>query len=75
MDSLGSVFTQQKRSLGRLGGLKPIHDTLPPDFGLVEIDKKTNRPTGGFQVVKTLGDMFVGKALDTFQFQHQDIFD
>ena len=39
--------------------LKPVgkskNDSLPLDFGLLEIDEKTHSPAGGPQIVETLG--------------------
>src|SRR5450432_1362616 len=56
-------------------GRKPEDDTLPLDFGLLEIDEYTKSPAGGSQIVETLGGVFVSQALDTFQFHHQHVFD
>jgi hypothetical protein len=50
-----------------LGDLKPIDDALPLDFGFLEIDKKTQGPARGSQIVETLRGVFVGETLDTFQ--------
>jgi hypothetical protein len=63
------------RRLNRLGNLKPEDDTLPFDFGLLEIDEKTKGLAGGSQIVETLRGVFVDEALDTFQLDHQHVFD
>ena len=52
-----------------------MDDTLPLDFGLLEIDEKTEGPAGGSQIVETLRGVFVGEALHTFQLDHQHVFD
>ena len=52
-----------------------MDDTLPLDFGLVEIDEKTDGPTGGSQVVDTLRGVLTGQPFHTFQLDHQHVFD
>ena len=52
-----------------------MDDTLPLDFGLLEIDWNTEGPAGGSQIVETLRGVFVGEALHTLQLDHQDVFD
>ena len=52
-----------------------LDDTLPFDFGLLEIDQETKSSAGGSQIVETLRRVFVGQALDTFQFHHLHVFD
>ena len=59
--------------------IKPVgkskNDSLPLDFGLLEIDEKTHSPARGPQIVETLGGVLVGKAFGTFQFHHQRVVD
>ena len=52
-----------------------MDDSFPFDFGLLEIDEKTNGAAGGSQIVLTLRGVFVGETLDTFQLNHQHTFD
>jgi hypothetical protein len=51
-----------------------MDDTLPLNFGLMEIDWKTKGPAGGSQIVETLRGVFVDEALYTFQLDHQHVF-
>jgi len=55
--------------------LTPADDAPPLDFGLLEIHQKTKGQTGGSQVVKTLGRVFVGEPFGTLQLHHQHVFD
>jgi hypothetical protein len=43
-----------------------MNDPFPLDFGLLEIDQKTEGPAGSSQIVEALRGMFIGEALDTF---------
>ena len=52
-----------------------MDDALPLDFGLLEIDEKTEGPAGSWQVVETLRGVFVREVLHTFQLDHQHVFD
>ena len=52
-----------------------MDDTLPLDFGLLEIDEKTDGPAGGSQIVETLRDVFVGEVLYALQLDHEHVFD
>ena len=52
-----------------------MHDPLPLDFGLLEIDEKTNGPAGGSQIVDTLRGVLAGQPFHTFQLDHQQVFD
>jgi hypothetical protein len=54
--------------------MEPQDDTLPLDFGLLEIDKKTEGQSRGSKIVETLRRVLVGETLDTFQLDHQHIF-
>ena len=67
-------LSRPSRHLSRLGNLKPMDNTLPFDFGLPEIDAQTESPAGGAQVVEALRSVFVGETLDTFQLDHQHVF-
>ena len=51
-----------------------MDDPLPLDFGLLEIDQKTEGPAGGSQIVEALRGVLVGEALHTFQLDHQHVF-
>jgi hypothetical protein len=51
-----------------------MDDALPLDFGLLEIDQKTDGPAGGSQIVNALSRMFVGETFHTFQFNYEDVF-
>ena len=42
-----SCLPHNSRRLNRLGNLKPEDDTLPFDFGLLEIDQKAQANAGG----------------------------
>ena len=52
-----------------------MDDTLPLDFGLVEIDEKTDGPARGSQIVETLREVFVGEVVYTLQLDYQHVFD
>ena len=66
---------RHRRRLKRFGNLEPKVDTLPLDFGLLEIDRKTERPARSSRIVETLRGVFAGQAFHTFQFDHQHVFD
>jgi hypothetical protein len=55
--------------------LKPEGDSLPLDFGLLEIDEKTVAATGSAQIVQTLRGVLVTEVLYTFQLHHEFVFD
>jgi len=42
------------RRLKLFGNRKSMDDALPLDFGILEIDEKTDGPAGGSQIVETL---------------------
>ena len=67
------LFTS--RHLQWRGDRKPIDNTLPLDFGLLEIHQKTDGAARCPQVVEALGSVLAGEALHTFQFQHERVFD
>ena len=52
-----------------------MDNALPLDFGLLEIDEKTDGPAGGSQIVETLRGVLAGEPLHTFQLDHQYVFD
>ena len=52
-----------------------MDDALPLDFGLLEIDEKTDGPAGGSQIVETLRGVLAGEPLHTFQLDHQHALD
>ena len=52
-----------------------MHDALPLDFGLLEIDEKTQGATGGPQVVEALCGVLIGKTINAFQLHHQHVLD
>jgi hypothetical protein len=54
---------------------KPMDDTLPLDFRLLEIDQKTDGLAGGSQIVDTLRGVLAGQPFHTFQLDHQHVFD
>src|SRR5689334_20642390 len=52
---------------------KSENDSLPLDFGVLEIDQETNRPARGSQIIQTLCGVLLGKPFGTFQFHHQHV--
>src|ERR1017187_5746843 len=70
-----AIPPEQYSQFSVLGNLKPMDDALPLDFGLLEIDRETERRAGGSQVVKTLRGVLVGEALHTFQLHQRHVFD
>ena len=52
-----------------------MDDALPLDFWLLEIDEKTDGAAGGTQIVETLRSVLAGEPIDTFQLDHQHVFD
>jgi hypothetical protein len=63
------------RDQDRLGGLEAMHDSLPFDFGALEVDEKTEAEARGSQVVETLRGVAGGEAVHAFDFDYQEIFD
>ena len=59
----------------RFANPKPLDDTLPLDFRLLEIDQKTDGPAGDSQIVETLRSVLAGDPIDTFQLDDQHVFD
>src|ERR1017187_506430 len=59
----------------RFANPKPLDDTLPLDFRLLEIDQKTHGPAGDSQIVETLRSVLAGEPIYTFQLDHQHVFD
>jgi hypothetical protein len=55
--------------------VKAVDDPSPFDLGFLEINKETNTPAGGAQVIEALRCVFVGEAVDAFQLHQQRVFD
>ena len=76
---MGAVVTEKgllewERLNGR-GGREPAHDALPFDFGLPEVDQKTEAEAGGSQVVETLRGVGGGEAVHAFHFDNEQVLD
>src|ERR1039457_5503589 len=63
------------RRLKRFANPKPLDDTLPLDFWLLGIDRKTDGPAGDSLVVETLRSVLAGEPIYTFQLDDQHVFD
>src|ERR1035437_6687497 len=63
------------RRLKRFANPKPLDDTLPLDFRLLEIAQKTDGPAGDSLVVETLRSVLAGEPIYTFQLDDQHVFD
>src|ERR1017187_4161039 len=78
---LGDIFDEATRghyqsgATKRFANPKPLDDTLPLDFRLLEIDQKTDGPAGDSQIVETLRSVLVGEPIYTFQLDDQHVFD
>ena len=55
----------------RLGGLEAVHDSLPLDFGVLEVDQKTEAEAGGSEIVEALRGVGCGEAIHAFDFYHK----
>jgi hypothetical protein len=52
-----------------------VDDTLPFDLWFLEIDQKTDGPTGGSKVVEALCDVLVAEVFHAFQLDHEHVLD
>jgi hypothetical protein len=55
--------------------MEPVDNPLPFDGWPLKIDLKAETTARDAQVVKALGGMLGRQALNTFQFDHQIVFD
>ena len=69
-----SLLRPNRRASISLRIWKPMDDTLPLDFRLLEIDEKTDGPAGGSQIGDTLRGVLAGQPFHTFQLDHQHVF-
>src|SRR5271165_2538750 len=60
--------------LKRPGNLRTEDDSLPLNFGLLEVDQETKGSAGGSKIRKTLRSVFVGEALYALELDHQHVF-
>lgn len=56
-------------------GLGLKNDSLPFDFGLLEVDQEAERPIGSFQIVEALGYVFGSETVYAFQYDEECILD
>jgi hypothetical protein len=59
----------------RRGGWEPAHAALPFDFGLPEVDQKTEAEVRGSQVVEALHGVGGGEAVHAFHFDNEQVLD
>lgn len=53
-------------------GVESLDDPPPFDFGILEVDQKTQAQSGGAQIVQTLRGVLVGQTFHALQFNGQD---
>jgi len=68
-------LTRHCWGLQRLWSRESKDNTLPLDFGLLEIDQKTDGEAGGSEVIEALRGVLAGEPLRTVQLDHQHVFD
>jgi len=68
-------LTRHCRGLKRLWSRESKDNPLPLDFGLLEIDQKTDGEAGSSEVIEALRGVLAGEPLRTFQLDHQLVFD
>ena len=49
------------------------NNAFPFDLGLLEVNKKAKRTTGSAKIIETLRHMFIGKMVNTFEFDYEHV--